>query len=223
MEKNTKIKVLRKKKGGYKKKDCSKKENIIKSKKGQSVGIIKKEDIKRILNYFEKEGDIEVLTIIIVALNTGLRISDVLELTFEELTLKKLVEKKTSKFKHLYFNTASIKAIERIKKYYKSKNIENYDKGYIFKSFRDLEKPFPYQTFSYYIQKVREKLNIKYPFHSHSFRKTWARSVYENSKKNIGLVMILLNHSVEAVTLRYIGIEDDDIRRAYESTSFGYR
>lgn len=220
MEKNIKIRELKIKKGGYKKKECSKKEKIIKSKKGQSVGIIKKEDIRRILNYFEKEGDIEVLTIIIVALNTGLRISDVLELTFEELALKKLIEKKTSKFKYLHFNTTSIKAIERIKKYYKSKNIENYNKGYIFKSFRDLEKPFPYQTFSYYIQKVRKKLNITYPFHSHSFRKTCARTLYENSKKNIGLVMILLNHSSEAVTLRYIGIEEEDIRRAYEGISF---
>lgn len=197
-----------------------KSEKIIKSKKGQSVGLIKKGDLKRILDFFEKEGDIEVLIIIKVALNTGLRISDVLELTFEELALKKLIEKKTSKFKYIHFNTASIKAIERIKKYYKSKNIENYDKGYIFKSFKNLEKPFPYSTFNDYIIKVRKRLNIKYPFHSHSFRKTWARSIYDNNGSHLALVMTLLNHSNPAVTLRYIGVEEEEIKKAYEGTSF---
>ena len=35
--------------------------------------------------------------------------------------------------------------------------------------------------------------------------------------------MILLNHSVEAVTLRYIGIEDDDIEELSMKLLFGYR
>jgi integrase len=50
---------------------------------------------------------------------------------------------------------------------------------------------------------------------THSMRKTFAYHVYQQSKKNLGLVQKLLNHSSSADTLRYIGIEEDDMDSAY--------
>jgi integrase len=50
---------------------------------------------------------------------------------------------------------------------------------------------------------------------THSMRKTFAYHVYQQSKRNLGLVQKLLNHSSSADTLRYIGIEEDDMDSAY--------
>jgi integrase len=46
-------------------------------------------------------------------------------------------------------------------------------------------------------------------------RKTFGYHVYQQSKKNLGLVQKLLNHGSSAVTLRYIGIEEEDMDEAY--------
>lgn len=50
---------------------------------------------------------------------------------------------------------------------------------------------------------------------SHSLRKTWGKNVYEKTL-NIALIMQAFNHSSPQITLRYIGIEEEDINRLYE-------
>ena len=49
-------------------------------------------------------------------------------------------------------------------------------------------------------------------------RKTLAYYIYQ-STKNLSLVMKMLNHQNPAVTLRYIGIDQDMIDTAYEDYS----
>ena len=192
------------------KEGCSKKGKEIKSNKGQTVDPIKLKDVGRLFRFFEKEENVKIYTAVKIQLNTGLRISDVLEMTFNEVEAERLKEKKTQKYKKVKFNTNCLEAIEKLKKYYKNNKIENYNKGYIFKAARNTEEPLSYQTFSYHIKKAKTKLNIKYPFHSHSFRKTWAKATY-NETKDVARVMRLLNHSNQAVTLRYIGIELEEL------------
>ena len=171
---------------------------------------VKLEDIRKLFRFFEKENNVKIYAAIKIQLNTGLRISDVLEMTFNEVEAERLKEKKTQKYKKVKFNENCLEAIEKLKKHYKNNGIEDYNKGYIFKAARNSEEPLSYQTFSYHIKKAKAKLNIKYPFHSHSFRKAWARAVY-NETKDVACVMRLLNHSNQAVTLRYIGVELEEL------------
>ncbi|MGN8654029.1 tyrosine-type recombinase/integrase [Blautia obeum] len=51
---------------------------------------------------------------------------------------------------------------------------------------------------------------------SHSFRKFFATSIYNNNKHDINLVRVLLQHSSIAVTQRYIGIQSEEIEEALQ-------
>ena len=52
-------------------------------------------------------------------------------------------------------------------------------------------------------------------FGTHSLRKTWGYWTYQISKYNIGLIMDTFNHSTPAITLRYIGITQDQKDELY--------
>lgn len=56
---------------------------------------------------------------------------------------------------------------------------------------------------------------------AHSLRKTFAYHLYLQTDKNIGLVQDLLNHDSPKVTLRYIGILQDDMDSAVCAMDFG--
>lgn len=188
--------------------------------RGQSVKYLQKKDVKRIIRYLEKKNKVVILGIVKFSLNTGLRISDVLKLKFEDLESEFLKEKKTKKIKKIFFNNECRVSLEKLKQYYLKKGFKNYNTGYLFKSFKKNNKPISYQGVNFYIKKLKEELNINYPFNTHSFRKTWARTVYNKYDKDIGLVMKLLNHSNPTITLRYIGIEEDVISKVYDDVSF---
>lgn len=219
MSKIHKIEVFKGKNVKKEKEVCSKKGKKIKSNKGQTVDPIKLKDVGRLFRFFEKEKNIKIYAAIKIQLNTGLRISDILEMTFNEIRTERLKEKKTQKYKKVIFNENCLESIKKLKKYYKANKIEDYNKGYIFKAARNTEEPLSYQTFSYHIKKAKTKLNIKYPFHSHSFRKAWAKATY-NETKDVARVMRLLNHSNQAVTLRYIGIELEELEDLYNKIRF---
>jgi len=46
-------------------------------------------------------------------------------------------------------------------------------------------------------------------FGTHSLRKTWGYWTYKMSRYNIGLIMDTFNHSSQRITLRYIGVNQD--------------
>ena len=70
------------------------------------------------------------------------------------------------------------------------------------------------------MQKVGDLLGINY-LGTHTMRKTGAYRVYEQSNHNIGLVMKLLNHSSEAVTLNYLGLDQESREHILDSIDFG--
>jgi integrase len=50
---------------------------------------------------------------------------------------------------------------------------------------------------------------------THSLRKTFGYHVYKNTGGNLGLVQKLLNHSTSGDTLRYIGIDKEEMDATY--------
>lgn len=190
--------------------------------KGQSVNPISPKDLKQIFSYLKKKDMIVILGITKICSNTGLRISDILTLTFEDLDFKNfsLKEKKTKKRKTVIFNNSCLEAIKLLENFYKRKKIEKYNTGYLFKSIRNPEKHISYQGVNFYMKKIKKELKIDYPFNTHSFRKTWARAIYFKYNKDLALVMKALNHTNPSVTLRYIGIDEDNLRQIYSDISF---
>ncbi|MCG8501079.1 MAG: tyrosine-type recombinase/integrase, partial [Firmicutes bacterium] len=52
-------------------------------------------------------------------------------------------------------------------------------------------------------------------FGTHSLRKTWGYWTYKISCYNIGLIMDTFNHSSQSITLRYIGVNQDQKDELY--------
>ena len=68
--------------------------------------------------------------------------------------------------------------------------------------------------------KVGDLLNLDY-LGTHTMRKTGAYRVYIQSNYNIGLVMHLLNHSSEAMTLAYLGLDQASTEAMLDNINFG--
>lgn len=68
--------------------------------------------------------------------------------------------------------------------------------------------------------KVGDLLGIAY-LGTHTMRKTGAYRVYTQSNYNIGLVMRLLNHSSEAMTLAYLGLDQASRENILDQIDFG--
>lgn len=194
------------------------------NKKGQEVKYIKEEDLKKIREYLAWRNKIVFLEFINFGCNVALRISDLSKLCFQDIDEKnwkiELIEKKTKKKRIIKLNKVCQKAIKNLKKYYQELGYDSKN-GYLFKSLSPYQKkykldmPFTINGVSKEFKKIEDYLNISYPLGSHSLRKTWGKNVYEKTL-NIALIMQAFNHSSPQITLRYIGIEEEDINRVYE-------
>lgn len=153
-------------------------------------------------------------------LNTGLRISDILPIKIKDifnssgeyqdyLTLK---EKKTGKQKKIKLNDALRKAISS----YKTQQGLT-PESYLFASPKGdhIKRIQAYRV-------LKEAANICgiENFGTHSLRKTWGYWTYKMSKHNIGLIMDTFNHSSQSITLRYIGINQDQKDELYSLVQF---
>lgn len=70
------------------------------------------------------------------------------------------------------------------------------------------------------MNEVGKELNIDY-LGTHTMRKTGAYRVYQQTNHNIGLVMKLLNHSSEEMTLAYLGLDQDTREQILDTIDFG--
>lgn len=194
------------------------------NKKGQEVKYIKDEDLKKIREYLAWKKKIVFLEFINFGCNVALRISDLSKLCFQDIDEKnwriELIEKKTKKKRIIKLNKTCQKAIKNLKRYYQELGYD-LKSGYLFKSLSPYQKkhmldmPYTINGVSKEFKKIEDYLNISYPLGSHSLRKTWGKNVYEKTL-NIALIMQAFNHSSPQITLRYIGIEEEDINRLYE-------
>lgn len=142
-------------------------------------------------------------------INSGLRISDILNLNVEDVknhNFIQLTEKKTQKYKKIPLNT---KLIEMLKVYCKDKNsneplFQNCYNG-------RLSRISAYRI----INKVCKNLNIEAKIGTYTLRKTFGYHHYRKFK-DIVLLQKIFNHSTPFITLRYIGINEDDIFNSYK-------
>lgn len=147
-------------------------------------------------------SNFQIYIILLLQLNTGLRIGDVLALRKSNLAggILNIKEQKTKKIQNRRINT---EIYEIINSYCCRKSILKNDKLFKVKV-RWVQR---------YLQKISFILGID-GVSTHSFRKTYAHIQYMNSNCNIELVRKLLNHSSISVTQRYLGITDDEVNKA---------
>ena len=82
----------------------------------------------------------------------------------------------------------------------------------------DVIFPISERTIQNHLAMVCDYLGPEYKrIGTHSFRKYFATSIYNENGKDIALVQRLLQHSSPATTQRYIGIEPERIEKALET------
>lgn len=149
-------------------------------------------------------------TIFKLGLVTMLRVSDLLTLRRNEIfnsdqSIKLnafTVDKKTKKHNILYLKPAFNDLSLYIK--WLDQNYPNSE--WLFPSSEHPENHISIKQYYKIIRQVGDLLGIDY-LGTHTMRKTGAYRVYIQSHYDIGLVMSLLNHSSQAMTLRYLGLD----------------
>ncbi|MGF1392315.1 tyrosine-type recombinase/integrase [Streptococcus infantarius] len=86
--------------------------------------------------------------------------------------------------------------------------------------FPSTSRPITEKQFYKIMARVGDLLGINY-LGTHTMRKTGAYRVYTQSNYNIGLVMHLLNHSSEAMTLTYLGLDQASRETMLDQIDFG--
>lgn len=181
---------------------------------GTTRPIRKLEDVKRLENYFREKGDWRNYTLIVIGLNTALRISDILELkwgdvyNFNDMKYKDhiiLKEKKTEKETQIRLNCRSIDALESLKQTI----AELEPQIYIFKSRISENQPINrYQAYKI-INNAGKEIGLDYTISCHSLRKTFGYQAWQQGIPP-ALLMDIYNHSSMEITKRYLSINQDD-------------
>jgi integrase len=153
-------------------------------------------------------------------LNTGLRISDILPVQLKSLCSSTgefreyfiLYEKKTGKEKKIKINNA---LKEAIRSYVRIEKLSQ--ESYLFwsKKATHLGRVQAYRV----LKDAADTIGLE-NFGTHSLRKTWGYWTYKASQHNIGLIMDTFNHSSQRITLRYIGISQDQKDELYSMVQF---
>ena len=168
------------------------------------------------------DGNYQMSLLISLGSFWGLRISDLLNLTWKQILNSEqleIFEKKTGKRRVIKINPQLQKHIHECYKAINPKNIESK----IFKSQKGTV--FSIQRINVILKEMKVKYNIKIDhFSSHSMRKTFGRAVYNNSGNNAEFALVklseLFNHSDVRTTRKYLGIRNKELMETYNLLTF---
>ena len=152
----------------------------------------------------------------------GLRISDLLQLTWSMLlddTQFELIEKKTQKRREVKINANFQKHIKEC--YIKLSIKDPNEKCFL----NPRGKIYTVQHINVLFKQIKKIYGLKIRnFSTHSCRKIFGRHVYESASSNgeLALVMLaeLFNHSSITITRRYLGIRREEILACYDLLEF---
>ena len=174
--------------------------------------------IHQILGDLVGKKEYQIALLITVGIYTGLRISDMVKLTWEDLLGKdKLIleEQKTGKRREIILH----KFLKRMvaDAYYE---IQPYkDWHLIFRQVMKPMKPMKPFTIGQKLNRAFEGYNYSGNVCTHMLRKTFGRRIWEkNDQSDTALIMLseLFNQSNTLTTRRYLGIRQEELGNLYE-------
>lgn len=178
----------------------------------KSVEAVAKDEIALVerkfrLNRWERTADLWR-----IGVNLALRVSDLLSLRFDQVTGDVLTirEGKTKKERRIIINNTAREVIDR-------RRSQHPTDIYLFQANRSntkspLHKPVSRQYVTNHFQQVGQELGLA--LGTHSMRKTRGKAMHDAGIP-VEQICKVLNHSTPAVTLRYIGITQQDIDNTY--------
>ena len=164
------------------------------------------DDIRKIKEYLSKKPRNALL--FSFGINSGLRISDILALNVEDVRGKEYIEireKKTNKRKVFPINENLKQEIEEF-----TKDLPAEQPLFYTQQHRRMERSRAYKM----LNKAARAVGVTRRIGTHTLRKTFGYHCYQKYD-DIVLLQKIFNHSSPQITLRYIGIEQEDIDAVY--------
>ena len=136
-----------------------------------------------------------------LAVETGCRISDILELRAAALSKHiHIVERKTKKLRSVELSDGLLNDLVRHRGVWSTVT----DKQWLFSSRRSVLKPYNRMTYHRALKRAAEALKID--FSAHSMRKLYALNIYERTGDIIA-VQEAMKHKYVTTTATYLGID----------------
>ena len=179
-------------------------------------------DAMNLIRKLAKDNNYKMSLLIALGCFTGLRISDILALRWnqilgvDEFTI---IEKKTGKKRTLRLNPQLQKHIQECYEHIKPIGVKApilvSQKGTI----------FTIQAINRILNDIKKKYKVKIKnFSCHSLRKTFGRQVYNMNSENAELALVklmeLFNHSSVSITKRYLGLRQEELLQTFDCLSF---
>ena len=171
-----------------------------------------------------RNGDYRMSLLVGCGIFFGLRVSDLLSLTWNEILGGDefvLYEKKTNKRRVIRINRGFK---EHIIDCYKALNVKDICKPCFLNRYGEV---ISLQMINRNFKAIKVKYQVKINnFSTHSLRKTWARKIYENENNegrgDMALLKLseIMNHSCPSITRRYIGLRQQELGEVYDSLQF---
>lgn len=178
-------------------------------------------DINRAKTRRNKCKMIRFRLLLVCGCNWGVRISDLLHLTWEDVVDKEHIEiwesktigtRKKNRARNIWVNDVLRDFIKQSMEELKIKN----RKAYLYPNYRN--EPISIQYFNREIKKYMSDYFPELPvqrYKSHSMRKTYGKAFYEKNNKSLDALLTInedFNHSSIRYTKIYLGISEEHIR-----------
>lgn len=175
-----------------------------------------KDQLKELAEYYLERGQLRNYTMIIMGVYTVLRISDLLRLKWSDVYDEEkgtfrdhvdVTEKKTGKTKTIALNKQILGALRLCLPHRRGE--------FIFASNRKTQKAISRVQAWRIIHAAVVAVGIKGKVSCHSLRKTWGYHACRMGAVPVVVIMTIYNHSNFRTTMRYLGVEQDDLDKAY--------
>ena len=179
--------------------------------------IREKEKIENMKEELKKSGTRDYL-LFYTGLNTGLRVSDVVKLNYDDVrnvdgSMKShisIIEQKTNKLKKFPIVNGLYTELEKY-----TRNMQSGE--FLFKSHKGKNRPISTTQAYRIISAAAFNIGLE-EIGTHTMRKTFGYHHYKQFH-DVAILQEIFNHSSPSITLRYIGISQDDIDLSYSNFS----
>lgn len=180
---------------------------------GKTQPIKNRRDIQRLKQYYLDRHQIRNYTMVTLAVNTSLRIGDLLLLKWNDVydfearhyhSHIELIEQKTGKRNLIALNKEALSSLKLLRNF-----SDPVPGDYIFQSREGTNRPIDRTWAFRIIRNAVTDLHLEGIISCHSLRKTFGYHAWKNGVPP-ALIMSIYNHSSLEITKRYLSIDQDD-------------